>query len=488
MMHNYNSYMFELQEVTQLKKRRIGFFCIIVVLLLMVFVLLIKSIYVRVETENFQFAESARELHNPNQGFYYWYTFWITEEQENYEELVESIGQKDTELSLIKICLQHYRERQISETGLANIEKLFHALETLDQQLIVRFIYDDEGRNDQYEPDSLDIILRHMEQLESVLDRYKKQIFLLQGLFIGHWGEMHGTRYDNPEDMRRLANQLLSVTDDSVYLSVRTPAQWRSIVQSDTPLEETLAGSKSAARLGLFNDGLLGNRSDFGTYKTEDTDEKDPLGRWSREEELDFQRILCRYVPNGGEVINDNSYNDFENAVEGLEQRHITYLNKGYDQAVLEKWKKSTVVEEGCFFGMDGYTYIERHLGYRLLIADTALVYNKKQRHISVEVSLKNIGFAPLYKESKINLVLYREDNEELMEKEMSCDIRGLAGGEESDTVQMAQAEIPVSDLSKAEYKAYFSIEDLNTGRHIEMANEQDEGEYGYCIGTVRLY
>ena len=151
-----------------------------------------------------------------------------------------------------------------------------------------------------------------------------------------------------------MAKQLERVTDESVYLAVRTPAQWRGIVQSDNPGEEILSGSHLAARLSLFNDGLLGNRSDYGTYKTDDSSGFDVLGRRSREEELDFQRELCRYVPNGGEVINDNPYNDFENAVKGLSERHITYLNKDYDQTVLKKWEKEKVTEDGCFNGMDG--------------------------------------------------------------------------------------------------------------------------------------
>ena len=123
---------------------------------------------------------------------------------------------------------------------------------------------------------------------------------------------------------------------------------------------------------------------DYGTYRTEDGSGADSLGRWSLEEELDFQKDLCRYVPNGGEVINNNSYNDFENAVKGLAERHITYLNQDYDQAVLKKWEKETVTEVGCFYGMDGYTYIDRHLGYRLLITEAYLEYSQKRRSVSL--------------------------------------------------------------------------------------------------------
>ena len=128
-----------------------------------------------------------------------------------------------------------------------------------------------------------------------------------------------------------------------------------------------MSGSHLAARLSLFNDGLLGNRSDYGTYKTDDSSGSDVLGRRSREEELDFQRELCRYVPNGGEVINDNPYNDFENAVKGLSERHITYLNKDYDQTVLKKWEKEKVTgtwATACLLRMLIWNIAERRDAY----------------------------------------------------------------------------------------------------------------------------
>ena len=374
-------------EKHKIKQRRTVLYVFLVLCGVSLF--LLKGANVRVEVQNFQFTESARDLKNPNRGFYHLYTFWITEEETDYEELIERMYDEDTDtqLTLVKICLQNYRGEMIGEKGLENINQLFHALKSLDKQMIVRFLYDDEGQNEQYEPEELDRILQHMRQLEPVLSEHKKQIFLIQGLFTGNWGEMNGTQYDSPEDMGLLAKQLASVTDESIYLSVRTPAQWRSIIRSDSPSKESLEENPLAVRLGLFNDGLLGSKSDYGTYKLESNEEKDLLGRWNREDELDFQGELCRYVPNGGEVIVDNPCNDFENAVEGLAKRHITYINKDYDQAVLRKWEQETVTEPGCFYGMDGCTYIDRHLGYRLLIADTNLEYKKEQRCISVGVT-----------------------------------------------------------------------------------------------------
>ena len=119
-------------------------------------VFLWESIFIKVETESFSFKESARRLKNPDRGFYHLYSFLVTEEQTDYEELIGTLTRDDTdtEIMLIKVCLRNYREGKITERGLENIKKLFEALETVDKRMILRFIYDDEGKGGQHEPES----------------------------------------------------------------------------------------------------------------------------------------------------------------------------------------------------------------------------------------------------------------------------------------------------------------------------------------------
>ena len=319
---------------------------------------LIRRNHLFVRTEAEVFEESARILKNPDCGFYRIYRFFIDEKQEINSRLLEEIfaGDEETTLAQIQINLQSYRDGRISNEGLDQIRNLFEGLKAVDKRLIVRFLYDWEGKNEQYEPESLSIILGHMEQLEPILRDYKEQIYLIHGIFIGNWGEMNGSAYLSEEDMRQLTKKLASVTDESTYLSVRTPAQWRAVTQIEDPQKETIAAHPFAWRLSLYNDGMLGSESDYGTYALESGE-----GR-SRQEELAFQDLLCDSVPNGGEVIVDNPYNDFENAVTDLAAMHVSYLNMDYDWDVLEKWKQITVTDSGCYDGMDGYTYIEQHL------------------------------------------------------------------------------------------------------------------------------
>ena len=290
------------------------------ILLILAWCLTQKFPQVSIQTENFR--ESPRQLDNPNRGFYCLLAFQIADEPTDYNLLLDEM-MKDTSgtsLSLVEINLQNYRDCALTSAALTNIDNLFVALKHWEKQLIVRFLYDWDGKNLEQEPENLDLILTHMEQLEYVLREHSQSIFTLQGLFVGHWGEMHGTAYSSTEDFRVLAEKLAAVTDPATYLAVRTPAQWRAITGQGTP--GGLTGL--AARLGLFNDGMLGNESDWGTYHTSG----ESRGRRSRREELDFQRQLSLKTPNGGEIIIDNPYNDFEAAVDALNTMGVTYLNR----------------------------------------------------------------------------------------------------------------------------------------------------------------
>lgn len=472
------------------RRDRIRFFLVVLIALIVIMplsIVILQNYQGNIRMENYKFRESSRELRNPGRGLYNIYRFMIEDEKVNYWQLVQETYKADenTALTLVEVNLQKYRDGEISEAGMSNITALFQALGDLDKQLVVRFVYDWDGENEQYEPESIDIILGHMGQLENVLQEASGQIFVLQGLFVGNWGEMNGTRYSSDAELFRLTEKLDSVTEPSIYLAVRTPMQWRRITGLQEISEETFKDHLLAKRISLYNDGMLGNESDYGTYRVQEAG-----GKMSseRKKELAFQERLCSLVPNGGEVINDNPFNDFENAVKDLAAMHVTYLNEGHDQAVLDKWKKEKVTESGCFKGMDGYTYIERHLGYRLLIKKAEFHHTSFMDHIEVGVTMKNVGFAPLYAEPEAELIFYDKEQGGYLTYKMYGDLRRLTGGNEADKTLMLYADIPVDELLKVKYEVFFSLTDSITGKPIFLANEQDAEEYGYRIGMVELY
>ncbi len=439
--------------------------------------------------ESYAFTESDRKLYNPNRGFYYMHGFHINDDEADFRQNIADrfCRDEDTKLTMIEFNLQYFRDRPISEQGLKNLEALFQALEQVDKQLIVRFLYDWDGENEKYEPENIDVILEHIRQVGPTLCKYKNRIFVMQGLFIGNWGEMNGTKYSNQQDMQVLARQLAEVTDKSTFLSVRMPMQWRMVTEIEEASEVVRGDGTLASRLGLFNDGMLGSWSDYGTYGEHTKEEHGYFTYWNREQELEFQEVLCKSVPIGGEVIIDNPYNDFENALQDMKRMHVTYLNKDYDRNVLDKWAGIMVSEEGCFQGMDGLSYIERHLGYRLLISSTALDYQFIEDRLAVDVVLRNVGFAPIYHEADVWIILKDKESGSVHYYEADSDLRELTGGNDSDLLSTVHMELPLAGKPAGEYEIYFDIKDIASKERILLANEQNPEEHGYQVGTVKL-
>ena len=73
----------------------------------------------QVTAETCTFTESSKELRNPNRGFYYIHGFQITDEKQDYRDIVlrDYAEDKDTTLTLVQINLQEYNNGAITEAG-----------------------------------------------------------------------------------------------------------------------------------------------------------------------------------------------------------------------------------------------------------------------------------------------------------------------------------------------------------------------------------
>lgn len=426
------------------------------------------------------FQESSRPLSNPDRGFYRMQGFQLREEPQDWQEKVDALlhSSADQTLLLIQIDLHVFRTSPLSAAALENVDALLGSLTGHGKRLILRFLYDWYGNADFWEPNTLEQIAGHMQQLQPILQKYDKDIFLMQGLFTGNWGEMNGTAYSSPEQMRQLASQLQEAAGAHCFFAVRTPAQWRTIAQKTDPFPF------SQTRIGLFNDGMLGSALDYGTYAPDTDAVLPPEAPWPKAAELSFQEELCRYVPNGGEVILDNPCNDLEAAIRDLRTMHVTYLNWEYDRSVLEKWERTEVEEPGCFAGVNGLEYMEQHLGYRIHIDSAALRYNFLTNRLQLGVLLKNTGFAPIYSDKHLTLTLRGE--QECLVLDIPQDIRSLVGGNDLQP-HFFGVNIPASHLRETEYDVHFDIWDPITQQRIALANDQEPGENGCRIGHIRF-
>lgn len=432
------------------------------------------------------YTESTAEIANPYIGWYEIHRYTLSDSESSDLSSIYSITHGPG-LMLLEFNLQNYSAGPISDSALQSLDDLLSAWQSTGRQLILRFLYDWEGNARSREPDNLEQILTHMSQTAGIVNRYTDCVYILQGIFIGSWGEMHGSNYEEYDQMLTLMNHLDSVVSGDIFLSVRTPKQWRILSGSSDPLTASPdSGSILPSRLGLFNDGMLGSNTDLGTY----WDPNDPnssalTGKRTREEELSFQNLLCTYVPNGGEVIIDNPYNDFPAAAEDLRFMHVSYLNGSYDQNVLSKWQASVCNEDSPYNGMNGLEYISRHLGYRYVLRDSDFTHSGPlSKSALFSFTLENTGFSNCYRPFDISLFLLHTDNEQTYEIPVQADTRSFAPG------SAAHVEIPlnVREYTAGTYEIYLKISDPVTGCEIRIANEAEyHDRFGCPAGTLDL-
>lgn len=429
-------------------------------------------------------TESTVSLDNPDRGFYYIHGFYVSEDMDCPSLLESSFSiNEDAPLCLLEINLRHYHDKEISEKGLVHIQTLFDGIRSRNKHCILRFLYDWNGKNMETEPTSAEIIERHMEQVGPIINKNSDVIFTTQGIFVGNWGEMNGTRYVGTAFWKRLLRKYVSVTNEDIYLSVRMPMQWRQIIGS-VDIDSAPYISRFAPRLGLFNDGMMGNESDLGTYGSKKQSEAEYSDAWCREDELAFQEKLCSAVPNGGEVVYDTPFNDFIPALDHLRTMHISYLNLDYDRKALDKWKNHTVAGQGIWDGMDGLTFVDRHLGYRYLIERSRLRWSFWNNTLDITAEVKNTGFAPIYHAARCAL-LFVSDGEVKHTIALDGDLRSLAGGRSQDKTLTFSTTLSMCDLPKADYQVYFKVTSEKYGSEIHLANKETVDGLGCLIGSI---
>lgn len=427
-------------------------------------------------------SDSTTALANPYCGFYQMYGYTLSDTN-NPNASVWAKQQCQTtpyQLMLLEINLKNYSTSPLSDNALQQIDDILSTCKSEKKQILLRFLYDWNGEAQTTEPDSLALIKEHMSQLSASINTYKDCVYILQGLFIGDYGEMNHSRFTDPESVRELAQHLASVTDPSIYLSVRTPAQRRSILQSKHTLSdhEAYTGTLSS-RLGLFNDGLLGSSNDLGTYSdTSLTNSSDYEEKGTRKEELHFQDLLCQYVPNGGEIPVNNSYNDIEQAVSDFSEMHISYLNAEYNPEVFEKWKHSSYQD------FNGYQYMQLHLGYRYHLKQSSLQFHTfASDSAKLYLSIENDSFSPSYRKFDTTITVTNCKSKESFVLETDIDNRHIASADTS----VFCVDLDIRSWTSGTYNLALSMTDTATDLPIYFAHEGFETTSSIPIGTLSI-
>ena len=357
-------------------------------------------------------AESTVAVSNPCRG---WYRIFPVILGEKWDPAVAetSLTAGDT-LVLLEILIPG---EDIEEQDLQRLCDVFSFFVQKKLDLILRFSYDFEGKGREKDPSSLSVVERHMRQIFPVLNEFADHIFVLQGIFLGSWGEMHSSRYLTKENIQKLEKEIKENLSPNIFRSVRKPVHWRMLCTDEKEV--------FSEKIGLYNDGMFGSETDLGTYAVPGEEREYAWEEvWTPEKEQAFIAQCAKYAPIGGEVIGGASQTA-DNIVLRLRTEGITYLNRDHDKKELERWKTMDCGKAGVWKGHSLYDYVEAHLGYRFVLRKGSL--RKKFHRSIVTLEIENTGFGKLFQDAELFLMIENEHQQK--EVPVSMDLRKILPG-----------------------------------------------------------
>ena len=313
------------------------------------------------------------------------------------------------------------KSQPFTEEFLSTIREFFQEARDENRSLIVRLSYDSwyDGHQNG-EPDQ-EQIRKHLEQIGPLYSEYSDVIVYVELGIYGRWGEQNGSYQGTNAVIADAMQTLLDNTVPEIKTGPRRPdiiSVWHGLGNSqgyaDFVVDSSLAKAAFAKkgddiyRVGIYNDGYLGNSGDMGTYGM-----GWPNGL-TRENGIRYFETYSHHVPFGGELV----YNSNESrgpinsprylSYEGF-RTHTSYLHRGYDENVINAWNDSTFDGEHDpeYIGHDGFTYVRNHLGYRYIlresnVMDSVGIGGKFKANLKIE----NVGFGNMTQRRKVTLVL----------------------------------------------------------------------------------
>ena len=291
----------------------------------------------------------------------------------------------------------------------------------------------------------LNIALGHLAQYKSHLKNNADVIYVVQAGIVGAWGEWYysdnfGNQTSHMNDKRKtLIDSLLKFVPEDRYIQLRTPLFKTEYIGNTYPLTAAEAYKNTPkARIGHHNDAFLFDYDNMGTYN--DTSKQKP---YLAKETL--------YVPMGGECdVYDEDlaaiYCTREKTIADMSRLHWTYINKGYAEETTGMWRNNGTFDE-----------LNIKMGYRYQLVSGSYSDQVEQgAKLSVNMQIKNVGFAPLYNERPAYIVL--KNNSKTYKLKLATDPRTWLPNGVVTTVN-EQITVPAS-VATGTYQLYLYLPD----------------------------
>lgn len=353
------------------------------------------------------FREISGNVLNPGRGWYHIYTYTLGEGTNC--DLPPVLYAEET-LALVMVDISAYRERPLGDS-LALIDKILNSFTEGGKDIILRVVYDTQGKGMEHEPTLFSQVQQHIEQLAPLLAEHSSHILVFQGLLVGSWGEMHTSKFLSEKYLLQLSESFLSLTGRSVRLAVRKPVQYR-MTQAK--------GSTKEKRIGCFDDAIFASDTHLGTFGTQDSRTAGWKKPWLPEEEIEFMGMLADSVPFGGEVLSGEAHMTAEEAVNRLSKLRVSYLNCVHEENRIREWKETEYSPNVSL-----YDYIGAHMGYRFVVEKAFC--ERKGKETCLTLKIANRGFACCAEEIRFLLRLQLQSEEQVIP--VDCALGSLAGG-----------------------------------------------------------
>jgi hypothetical protein len=411
-----------------------------------------------------EYKSTDDKFPNPERGFYKYSDCNLgTGTGMLSENTLKAYRKNNISLLFRYFYLKDFRNIPLSEKALGDFDKDMATLRKSGMKCVLRFAYSSAMK----EPDApLHTVLQHLDQLKPCLEKNADVIAVMQAGFIGSWGEWYYTTnaLNTSGARRQVLNRILETLPANRMVQVRTPAYKKEFLQRSAPLtqEEAFSG-QAVARVAHHNDCFLASATDYGTYQDVEADKA-------------YLNQECMYLPIGGETCPPDGIDpaDGIKACNEMQFLHFSFLNEDYYRNVNNLWIANGYMDR-----------IIRELGYRFeLISGEYSAHVSPGSQLAVHILLKNSGFASLYNERPVELILKNNDSKSVYKVRLDIEPR-LWKPDTNSEIEIVVG-IP-QNMEAGEYSLYLNLPDAsdtlygNPDYSIRLANENVwESETGY--------
>lgn len=413
-----------------------------------------------ISTTTIEYAEASGAVANPARGFYRHTETNYREDGSGYVPLdrakLESFRAEGTTQILRVFYMEKFADQPVlDQRWLDLVEADYATARAAGVSVITRFAYAKGGAwpySPPYGDAPVETVLAHIRQLAPVLQRNSDVIPVVQAGFIGLWGEGYYTDSfvadpANPgvvteadwANRSRVYRALLDAIPNRP-VQVRTMQSKQKMFGVPTGAEGALTAAQAydgsdISRIGHHNDCFLASPDDYGTFLS------DPLA-------LDQQYLEqeSRFVPVGGETCAVNPpRSEWASASVEMARYKYSYLNRDYNQDVLNSW------------GEQGIAETRDRLGYRFVMTSSSVTGGVSGGvDATVSVGIRNDGWAAPYLERPVQLVLKGANRQVVVP--VNSDPRVWAPG----TTTTVSVRLP--GVAPGDYRAYLALPAADKG------------------------